>query len=115
MIVALLPWHLAMRNTWFQLEQRWATDCLVLSIGVSTCAEQLAQSKLPVSLCGHSNGKGQSATPIRPPQPIQHMPPQWMVFRQSRMVEIVGGIMRHAELFHNPARSRIRCNRERHD
>ena len=35
--------------------------------------------------------------------------------RKMRVVEIVGGIMVHAELLHDPLRGKIGCSGERHD
>src|SRR6266545_1736049 len=48
-------------------------------------------------------------------QAVKHMPPQQVSGRQLRMVEVVGGIMSHAELFHHPAGAQIAGDGEGHD
>jgi hypothetical protein len=39
--------------------------------------------------------------PLRAGQPIKHMPPQAMAFRNSRMIEILCGVSLHPELLHH--------------
>ena len=46
---------------------------------------------------------GSSVSVIRSLEPIQHMPPQRVSFRQEGMIEVVGRIVRHAQFFHDPA------------
>lgn len=43
------------------------------------------------------------------------MPTKWMPLRQERVVEIVGRIMRHADLLHHAAGGEVRGHRERYD
>lgn len=40
---------------------------------------------------------------IRSLEPIQHMPPQRVPFRQEGMIEVIGRIAHHAQFFHHPA------------
>jgi len=40
---------------------------------------------------------------IRSLEPIQHMPPQGVSFRQEGMIEVIGRIARHAQFFHHLA------------
>src|SRR5258708_6988583 len=48
------------------------------------------------------------------PQLVQHVPAQRVPRRQLRVVEIVGGIVRHTEFFHHTAGAKILRNREAH-
>jgi hypothetical protein len=43
------------------------------------------------------------------------MPPQRVSFRQERMIEVVGRIVRHAQFFDDPAGPNVSRNRRRHD
>ena len=44
-----------------------------------------------------------SVSVTRSLEPIQHMPPQRVSFRQAGMIEVIGRIVRHAQFFHDPA------------
>ena len=48
-------------------------------------------------------------------QPVEHMPAKRMSVGHVRMVEVVGGVVGHAEPFHDAARRMIVRHRERHD
>jgi hypothetical protein len=43
-------------------------------------------------------------------EPVEHMAPQGVAFRQARMVEVCAGIVDHAELLHDTVRAQVLKN-----
>ena len=46
---------------------------------------------------------------------IQHVTPQWVALGQTRMVEVVRGVVGHAQPLHDSTRADVGRDRERHD